>query len=172
MPQWGYSMAPSVRQDRLLDAFRTIRVAGSTIPPHCLAKLGDALRQTADDLRLAGRPVELVVAQVKLMATEAGVREWQDRLFHDAVLWAITYYGETMLDPIPSSPRYRHRSSERTVPLDVAIESLSRVTEESDVRGPESLSDAKNSPDNRKRSAALVKGAALERGSCASITDL
>jgi len=144
-------MAHSLQQDPLLSAFGAIANADETIPPHYLSALNVAVRRFTGRMWLAGRPIEHVVAHIKSMATEAGVRESQDRIVQDAVLWAITFYGETMLDPIPSSVRYGHRSSERTVPIEVAVESLPWVTEEFDVRGPQSPRDAMNSPDNRKQ---------------------
>src|SRR5262249_27619006 len=80
----------SLRQDPLLYAFRTIADAGAAIPPCCLTILDVAVRRTAKEMRLAGRPIERVVTHVKSMATEAGIRESHDRLIADAVLWAIT----------------------------------------------------------------------------------
>jgi len=130
-------MAHSLQQDPLLSAFRAIASADAAIPPHYLSALNVAVRRFTGRMWLAEQPIERVVAHIKSMATEAGVRESQDRLVHDAVLRAIAYYGETMIDPNPSSAWYSHGSSERTVPLEVAVERLSRVTEELDVRGPQ-----------------------------------
>jgi len=122
----------------LLGAFRALANIGDTIPPQHLTALDLALRQTADDMRLAGRPIERVVAHIQSMATDAGIRESHDRLVHDAVLRAITYFcGEDRFEPIPSRAQHRHRSSERTVPLEVGVDSLSWVTEELDRRGAE-----------------------------------
>jgi hypothetical protein len=87
-------------------------------------------------MRLAGRPIERVVAHVKSLATEAGIRESHGRLVQDSLLWAITYFcGETSLEPNPSPARYSYRSSERTVPLEVGVDSLSWVNEELYPRG-------------------------------------
>jgi hypothetical protein len=108
------------------------------IPPHYLTALDLALRQTADDMRLAGRPIERVVAFIQSAATEAGIRESHDRLVQDALRWAIAYYcGEDRFEPIPSPAQSRQRSSERTVPLEVGVDSVSWVTDELDRRGAE-----------------------------------
>jgi hypothetical protein len=133
------SMAQSLRQDPVLLAFRTIADAGASIPPHCLTALDVAVRRTANEMRLAGRPIERVVAHVKSMAADAGIRESHDRLIADAVLWAITYfYGEDKFQPVPSPSRYdRGRIEERVVPLEVGVDSLSWVIEELDRRGAE-----------------------------------
>jgi hypothetical protein len=118
-------MARSLQHDPLADAFWAIANTGATIPPHCLSALDIALRQTANDMRLAGRPVERVVAHVKSLATETGIRDSHDRLVQDALLWAITYFcGEkTRFEPNQSPARYSRRSNERTVPLEVGVES-------------------------------------------------
>jgi hypothetical protein len=131
-------MARSIRQDSLLDAFRTLAHAGDTIPPQCLTAIDLALHQTADDLRRAGRPIERVVAHIQSVATEAGIRESHDRLVQDAALWAITYFcGEDRFETTPSPGQCRRPSSERTVPLEVGVDSLSWVTEALDRRGAE-----------------------------------
>ena len=131
-------MAQALRQDPLLHAFRTIADAGAAIPQPCLTALDVAVRRTANEMRLAGRPIERVVAHVKSMATEAGIRESHDRLIADAVLWAITYfYGEDKFQPITSARYDRRRIEERVVPLEVGVDSLSWVMEELDRRGAE-----------------------------------
>jgi len=146
----GDSMARSTRQDSLLDAFRTLAHAGDTIPPQCLTAIDLALRQTADDMRLAGRPIERVVAHIQSVATEAGIRESHDRLVQDAVLWAITYScGEDRFEPTPSPAQCRPRSSERTVPLEVGVDSLSWVNEELERRGAERCERREEPADNR-----------------------
>ena len=134
-------MAHSLRQDPLLSAFTAIANADATIPPHYLTSLHVAVRRYAGRMWLADRPIEGVVAHVKSMAAEAGVRESHDRLVEDAVQWAISYfYGENSLEPIPSPARYSpsRRTIERPVPLEVGVDSLSWVIEELDRRGPQS----------------------------------
>lgn len=134
-------MAHSLQQDPLLNAFRAIANADAPIPPHYLTALHVAVRRFAGRMWLAGRPIEGVVDHINSMAAEAGVRESHERLVEDAVLWATSYfYGETRLDPTPSPARdtARRRSSEREVPLEVGVDSLSWVIEELDRRGAQS----------------------------------
>jgi hypothetical protein len=124
-------MAHSLHEEPLLNAFRAIANVDAAIPPHYLTALRVAVRRFAGRTWLAGRPIDCVVDHVKSMAAEAGVRESHDLLVEDAVLWATSYfYGETRLDPIPSPARYSlSGSSERTVPLEVGIDSLSGSSE-------------------------------------------
>jgi hypothetical protein len=133
------SMVQSLRQDPVLHAFISIANGGAAIPPRCLTALDVAVRRTANEMRLAGRPIERVVAHVKSMATDAGVRESHDRLVADAVLWAITYfYGDDKFQPMPSPVQHgRGHIVERVVPLEVGVDSLSWVIEELDRRGAE-----------------------------------
>jgi hypothetical protein len=146
----GDSMARSIRQASLLEAFRALASVGDTIPPHHLAALDLAVRQTAGDMRLAGRSIERIVAHIQSVATEAGIRESHDRLVQDAVVWAIAYCcGEDRFEPMPSPAQYRSRSSERTVPLEVGVDSLSWVTEELDRRGAERRRRDEEPADNR-----------------------
>jgi hypothetical protein len=138
-------MAHSLQQDPLLNAFRAIANADAPIPPHYLTALHVAVRRFAGRMWLAGRPIERVVAHIKSMAAEAGVRESHDQLVDDAVEWAVTYFrGGSSLEPpspalhTPSRRTPSRRSSDREVPLEVGIDSLSWVIEELDRHGPQS----------------------------------
>lgn len=59
-------MARLLQQEPLANACRSIAKTRATVPPHCLSALDIALRQTADDIRLAGRPIERVVEREEI----------------------------------------------------------------------------------------------------------
>ena len=103
-------MSDPISQDPVLRAFVAIAADGDAIPPRGMSSLHSALRRTADDLAMAGRPIERVVSHVKSMATKAGIRESHGQLVADAVLWAIAYYyGEDDVEVITAPDRYRRR---------------------------------------------------------------
>ncbi len=133
-------MVDSISQDTLLQAFRTIGVAGDTIHQRCVIAVHEALRTLADDMRRAGRPIERLVACVKSTATVAGIRESHDRIVADAVLSAIAYYfGDENVGLIPSPDGYRSRrpqSIEQSIPPGLDLFSVARVVAGQRAREP------------------------------------
>lgn len=78
--------------DAVLRALKAIAAERDALTPVCVASLYEAVTARADDMRRAGQPIERVIAHVKALASEAGVRETHDCLVTSAVLWAIDYY--------------------------------------------------------------------------------
>ena len=138
-------MASDVHQDFLLQAFRAISADGDAITPRRVMALHLALCNTAESMRVAGRPIERLVAHVKSMAGSAGIRESHDRIVADAVLWAIAYYyGEDNVELITSPAQYcrqRRESGERAVPIAVDPEGMATARARAMVRSAERLEE-------------------------------
>jgi hypothetical protein len=106
-------VSESESHDAALRAFKAVAAERAALSPICVASLYEAVTNTADDMRRAGQPIERVIAHVKALASEAGVRESHDCLVTSAVLWAIDYYysqdGECIepVDPREVAARLR-----------------------------------------------------------------
>ena len=85
------SASDSHSQRALLIAFKAVAADG-TAPNGTRVSLYEALSETADEMRRAGQPIARVVAYVKALASEAGIRETHDRVLTHAVAWVIQYY--------------------------------------------------------------------------------
>ena len=91
-------MSQSPSRDALLHAFKAIGADGRDSTPIHLASLYAAVSETADRMRAADQPVERVIADVKALASEAGLRVSHNRLVTSAVLWAIDSYFRTGME--------------------------------------------------------------------------
>jgi hypothetical protein len=118
-------------QEALHQVFRSI--ADGNDPARYMKTLHLALRTTADDMRLAGRPIERVVAQVKSTAKSAGIRQSHDRIITAAVLWAIAYYyGEDHIEQMaPPAQDHVRRSRETIAPFAFGNDALAPAEEQS-----------------------------------------
>lgn len=104
-------MSEASSHDALLHAFTAIADAGTEPTSTCLASLNEALRETADAMRAARQPIGRVVALVKALASDAGVRETHDRVVTNAVLWAIDYYYRADIELLLSVGAEQTRAS-------------------------------------------------------------
>ena len=69
-------------------------IAATTVPTKVedIRSFRAVLCAATDDMKTSGMSLERVVAQIKGLATEAGIRESHDRLITEAVIWCVERY--------------------------------------------------------------------------------
>lgn len=77
----------SVRQ-----AFAGLAATSAPMAADDIRSLRAILLTATDDMKTSGMSLERVVAQIKGLATEAGIRQSHDRLITDAVNWCVDHF--------------------------------------------------------------------------------